>query len=462
MENFWAGTKAFARWMRDKFAEWLAATTVFTFMWLAVGCAIAVLFVWDGEWSRAQAPEGMEGTFQAAGWVVRLWTVFALAGSILLFKRGAAVLGVIVGATWLAAAAMAYGHALGFVATGQIERYAGAEAVTNVEQVVTTSTADQIAVIERQKTQIREDRDAKVERLQASIFSILNDRIATNDHLADVYRADQTKAEEEAAAAIAQLDAHILRLMEQSQTASLTARTEEPKAVAFDPLYIWMAEFFHGKDHTTDQLRNMAKIVGAYWALLVELVGGVGPAVLFAAHAHLSGRADKRDEEAVSDDVPAGHKRVEFTLEEWAEWEAAYAKHKKQKRAGEDKAPARSPLRLGNKEWVRQTKQKIQDRYDEGMSPQDIADSFGFQWSEYEALILKMFNAKAAKKYLGQPDEQEPDPRAAVPPVQEPEAAPEKPHTNGALTIWEGDLPVDENTEHGNDDATEGGERGSV
>ena len=68
------------RWMRDKFGAWLANTTAFSFMWLSVGFAVAVLFVWDGVWATHQAPEGMELSYRVAGWALRLWVVFSLAG----------------------------------------------------------------------------------------------------------------------------------------------------------------------------------------------------------------------------------------------------------------------------------------------------------------------------------------------------------------------------------------------
>lgn len=123
--------------------------------------------------------------------------------------------------------------------------------------------------------------------------------------------------------------------------------------------------------------------------------------------------------EETSDEVPPGHARWEGREEDLDTMLSLFKRYKDQqdnkKRQAEDKAPPGSPLRLGNKEWVREAKQKIQAMYDEGASPQDIAESFGFTFSEYENHVRKMFNKKAAAKYLGQPVESEPDPRAPAP-----------------------------------------------
>lgn len=414
------------RWMRDQFAAWLASVTVFSFLWLAVGIAVAVLFVWDGVWSRHQAPSNLDPlTFQGAGWVMRLWTVFALAGAVWCFRHGARVPGIVMSVTWLLTSLMTYGHALGFIATGQQERYATASAVVNVETVAVTSAEQQIAALEKQKDGIRADRDADVARFEAAINNITSDGL-DNDELADVYRQDIANTQASARSRIEAIDGQILTILNSKQEARTTAASNTENVVKFDPLYILLAEWTDGKPGAPEDtyIRKIAQGIGAFWAALLEMIGGAGPALLYAIHAHAADRKRAPDVQ-YSDDVPEGHVQWTLTDEEAAAYEEALAASKKRKRAAEDKAPPGSPLRLDNKEWKRKIKQGFQDALDEGLSPQEIADKFGFAWPEYENLVRRFFNKTAQAKYLGQPAEAEPDPRAATPPVPKADEPPE-------------------------------------
>lgn len=129
-----------------------------------------------------------------------------------------------------------------------------------------------------------------------------------------------------------------------------------------------------------------------------------------------------------SDDVPAGHVRVVLPQDEWDIRETLWQQYQDQqrrksenrRRQNEDRAPAGSQLKLDAKGWKREIKQRIQAAYDSGLSPEDIASEVGLTWPEYENIVNRMFNRKAAAKYLGRPEEDSPDPRAAVKPEQPP------------------------------------------
>lgn len=409
------------RWMRDKFAAWLASVTVFTFLWIAVGIAVAVLFVWDGVWSRHQAPSNLDPlTFQGAGWVMRLWTVFALAGAVWCFRHGARWVGGIMAFTWVLTSLMTYGHALGFIASGQTERYATGNAVEQTIVAQTESNADKVAKLEAMKAEVRSDLATRVAPLNAEITRLDTDG-KINEDLATIQKERRAALEDAAQVKLDALDAQILALQDTDKTELVAGETAKAEVVKFDPLYVLLAEWTDGKEGAPDDAdaRNIAQRVGAFWAFLLEMIGGAGPALLYSIHAHMASRKPQTQEELFSDDIPAGHARWEGAEEDLDTMLSLFKRYKEQtdrkKRQAEDKAPPGSPLRLGNKEWVREAKQKIQAMYDEGASPQDIAESFGFTFSEYENHVRKMFNKKAAAKYLGQPVESEPDPRAPAP-----------------------------------------------
>lgn len=369
-----------AKWMRHQFANWLASVTVFSFLWLAVGIAVGVLFVWDGVWSRHQAPSNLDPlTFQGAGWVMRLWTVFALAGAVWCFRHRARVPGAIMAFTWVLTSLMTYGHALGFVATGQQERYALAASVEKVEAVAVTSAEQQIATLERQKEGIRADRDADVAGFESAIQNILTDRL-NNDELADVYRADIANTQANARARIEAIDAQILSILSSKQAAKTVAASETENVVKFDPLYILLAEWTDGKPGPPDDedIRHIAQMTGAFWALLLEMIGGAGPALLYAIHAHAAEQRTHIREE-VSADIPAGMTRWEGTDEEWQEIEDALRVHRNVKQGARKGAKTR---RQGNKveasdSYYRQKISEFLTLHNQGVSTSDIAARYG-------------------------------------------------------------------------------------
>lgn len=285
-------------WMRDKFGAWLANTTAFSFMWLSVGFAVAVLFVWDGVWSRHQAPEGLELSYQVAGWALRLWVVFALVGVVALFKRKAWGSATALLFTWVLASIMTYGHAVGFMATGQMQRYASAQVVTDVETVAVSSVEEQNAALEKQIEGIRQDRDDDVAALESALNSELNDGNSRNDDAArekytGLITARRAKAQEDIDALRQEVRDNLTR----KEDAKTTAKEDSATVVAFDPLYIWIAHAMHGQEANEDQIRSIASRVGAFWAFLIEMLAGAGPAILYAAHAHFAKRSDMPESE---------------------------------------------------------------------------------------------------------------------------------------------------------------------
>jgi hypothetical protein len=297
------------RWCRDHAARIIGSFTAFTFMWIAVGIAVAVGFYWDGIWARNQAAAGLEDSFQAGGWVVRIWTVFALVGVVALFRQGAKVLGGLFFVTWLMTSIMAYGHVLGFIATGQNERYAAGAAVENVVEISNEGLDDKLALIATQKEQIRADRDADVAALERALDALINDGSAANDAEATAqYTPLIQGVRNDARAELQALDAQERELTLANTETKLQANQEQVTAVKFDPLYVWVAGWFM-PDQSDASLRVVAQRIGAFWAFLIEFIAGAGPAMLYAAHSHFSDRRAAEEKDPTR--VEAGKKAAE-------------------------------------------------------------------------------------------------------------------------------------------------------
>lgn len=358
------------RWMRDKFGAWLANTTAFSFMWLSVGFAVAVLFVWDGVWSRHQAPEGLELSYQVAGWALRLWVVFALVGVVALFKRNAWGSASALLFTWILASIMTYGHAVGFMATGQMQRYASAQVVTDVETVAVTSVTEQNAALEQQIEGIRQDRDDDVAALERALNSELNDGNGRNDDAArEKYTGLITDRRAKAQADIDALRQQVRDNLTRKEDAKTTAKEDSATVVAFDPLYIWIAHAMHGQEANEDQIRSIASRVGAFWAFLIEMLAGAGPAILYAAHAHFAKRSD----------MPADEAMVQVSREDYEAMQRAREVHDNIKEGSKKAARTR---RRGNKieqseAYARDKISQFMELKNKGMATSDIAKQFG-------------------------------------------------------------------------------------
>lgn len=315
-------------WLRDKFGRWFASTTSFTFMWFAIGLAVAVAYFWDAIWSGRQAPEGLELSFQAGGAVVRTWTVFALVGVVALFRSKAHWLGGILLATWLCTSVMSYGHVLGFVASGQMERYAGGTAVEQKLDIKTDTKAAAIERLEGQLAAVDSDLSSAVAVLDAEIKQYITDG-RDNDDLADESRARRGKLQDDAAAEKRKLNAEIIALMTAAADTKVAAQDEGVTAVKFDPLYMWIASALHGPEPSTDQLKTVAARVGAFWAFLIEMIAGAGPAILYAAHAHFADRSEAKDPKRVEAGKKAWETRKKnepLPIDDEGYWESRIAK----------------------------------------------------------------------------------------------------------------------------------------
>jgi len=330
MENtltLWDRAQIAARWCRDKAAGFLASFWLYVILWTVVGIAFSVLLYIDGKFSRGLA-EGLEEidpfSFQAMGWGFRLFAaVFLMAAARCIYKevKGALtfrMLGVF-------ASVIVCLHAFGFGFQALSDRRDDAMAAREVVTLQADNSREQIELLTGQIDRIRADRDSKVERLQASIQSILNDGL-NNDHLADVYRADQTQAENDASASIARLEAQITTLATSGNEARQTVTTTLAEAKPWPALYVGLAQLVTWSKEPSDwmiYLCGVGFIIG--WVLLAEALVIFLPERIYLMHLR---DADRPAEVRFSEDIPEGMTRWEGTAEEWAEIEAALAVHR--------------------------------------------------------------------------------------------------------------------------------------
>jgi DNA-binding CsgD family transcriptional regulator len=274
------------RWFRDSFASWFATGWLYIILWAVVGIAFTVLLYIDGKFSRSLA-EGLEDidpfSFQAMGWGFRLFAaIFLMAAARCIYKsvKGALTFRLLGGF----ASVIVCLHAFGFGFQALQDRRDDAMAVREVVALQANNSDEQIALLREQIETTRADRDARVTRLQASIDGIVSDGL-NNDQLADVYRADQTKAENDATAKINAAEAEISRLAGEGNAAQQTIATVTADEKPWPALYIGLAQLLTWSKEPDDwaiYLCGVGFIV--LWVLLAEALVIFLPERIYLMH----------------------------------------------------------------------------------------------------------------------------------------------------------------------------------
>jgi hypothetical protein len=297
------------RWMRDSFAAWFATAWLYLILWAVVAGAFGVLMYIDGKFSRSLA-EGASIdplSFQIMGWVYRLFAAaFLMAAARCAYKKIEGVwtfrlLGIF-------ASVIVCLHAFGFGFEALADRRDQAMSARTVAELAQTNHTDQIAALERQKDNLRADRDADVERLQASIQGIVSDGL-NNDQLADVYRADQTRITDEARRKIGAIDDQILGLMQQANSAETSATQVQAETRPWAPLFIGMAQVATWSKEPTDWAIYLCAVgFIIFWVLLGESLVIFLPERIYSMHL--------KDAEARPKPVEAGEGEVIIKMTE--------------------------------------------------------------------------------------------------------------------------------------------------
>jgi hypothetical protein len=430
-----------ARWCRDKAAEFIVKFWLYVILWTVVGIAFSVLLYIDGKFSRGLA-EGLDDidpfSFQAMGWAYRLFAAaFLMAGAVCIVKgiKGALtfrLLGVF-------ASVIVCLHAFGFGFQALQDRRDDAMAVREVVTLQANNSAEQIALLREQIETTRADRDRQVDRLQASINGIVSDGL-NNDQLADVYRADQTKAEDEAKAKINAAEAEIARLASEGNTAQQNVATITADEKPWPALYVGMAQLATWSKEPTDwaiYLCGVGFIIG--WVLLAESLVIFLPERIYLMHLKDAEGRDVIDLGA-SADVPAGHVRVEVPEDEWNAMQEAMRVHGNikagSKKGAETKAEKKEreareyrqqgKIEASMKEMQKKVSAFLVDRA-KGMSVAEVAEKHK---TSVAAMAMQYRNYMSDEQYellfgFGyRPEAETPEPE----PAPEPEAeAPEAP-----------------------------------
>lgn len=323
-----------AKWMKDHAPAFTVNFVTFTALWTAVVLACLTLYIWDAQFYRAQAPEGMELTFMSAGIVFRTFVIFGGLAIIWIkqsapkramedvyvfgikqlkyqrrvgkdfFGRSAQTLRFI----WTLGLIACGVAALGFVTEGHDFHYRKTAAITQSE-TATTDSAD--AIIKRataEKEAIRADRDGLVAAARQSMNLVLDDGNAKNDDVSQ-YEANIAKYQTDAEAKLAVQDAVIAKAESERLTAKQSATEKSVGDPGLPAVYRAPSRYIAGFDGIT-----FRDLFGIFWVILLEACGSVGAQSLLAVQMALSKRKAAQEAGALGGRTTARRNRVRGKL----------------------------------------------------------------------------------------------------------------------------------------------------
>ena len=428
MKNIdWIGS---LRWCRDQLAARIATFwMIAAFYALGIGLVLA-FFQIDAEFSRPLAggvvpPE----VTQHLAWAVRVFSVivgmaamYCHVNAMPRFRNMMGVLGAV-------AAVLLFLHALGISAKIMEGQYGRAAAIGEIETATTGSAATQIATLQKQIDDITAAKDAQVSRLQSSIDGIVNDGI-NNDDDADPYRADQTKAETDAAALIKPLRQQIIDLTLKSGDTVVKATEDKTQVDSFNPLFTFLARVVSWTWNPA-QMPSETLQFGLGFAFLT-LFFGFGEVLMMACFTVAYGMqlvvAKRREviDLGTSADVPDGHIRVEIPQDEWDAMQEAMKVHSNIRAGAKKGATTR---RRGNKieaadNYYRDRISQFMVQHNEGLSTAQIAAKAGLTVASLRMSYAPHMTLEEQDALFGTNYTPEPEPE---PPVAGTEEAPEPP-----------------------------------
>lgn len=284
-----------ASWAKNDFAEWFIGSWALILGWTIWAILFSSFIQMDGHFSRGLGEgSGVDpNLFMYVGWAFRLFAVVFLVLCVKLENTGTnsqakkleggstklKVLGGVI--TFIVIL-----HAMGFALKALEGKRASAVAVVEIAETTQQSNATLIAAYEKQKDDIRADRDADVAALEASLQSELNDGNAGNDDAAREFYTPQIKdVRDQARESIAAIDASMLALRQTDGAQRIEAQTQESSSEKWAPLFVGLAQLGTRSKEPSDWAIYIAGVVFiAFWVWAGDMLSIGLPPTLYKLH----------------------------------------------------------------------------------------------------------------------------------------------------------------------------------
>ena len=274
---------AAARWCKDHAPAFTVSFVTFSALWIAVCLTELTLFVFDASFYRSLAPPGMELWFQSIGVCFRLVVIFGGLAIVYGKENGMpkAAIGTLRFLFILSFCAVMV-SALGYVSEGGDYHYRKNASITQSETVTTDSADAVIARAEKEKADIRSDRDSLVASARQSMNLVLDDGNSKNDDVS-LYEANIRKYQEEAAAKLDAQDAIIAKAEAERLTAKKAATQQAVGDPALATVFRFPSRYINGWDGIT--FRDAFSL---FWVVLLEAIGAFGAQALLTIQMSMS------------------------------------------------------------------------------------------------------------------------------------------------------------------------------
>lgn len=353
------------------------------------------LFVWDMDFYSRLTPVGQDAiNYQRVGFALRTMAIAGLPLFLLAREIGApkSALGSVL-VLWVLSTLLCLVAALGFLSEAQDFHFRKASAVTDTQAAVVATVDAQLLDLDKEAADVKANRDSLIAGARQSMEYVLNDGTPGNDDLTTfeaqiaVYQADsQTQ--------LNAIQASKDTLREQALAAQVTGTEETVGDSAVHPVFKMIENW--PIPGSALFWRDLFTLVSA---VTLELLVAVGFGAWWAIVRHGKVTTVR---EGFSEDVAEGTVNINMSEAEWAAYEAAKEEKDRRMKGAKNAKPPIDLIKIGNKEWVEEMRQRIIAADEAEMSPEEIAKEVGLDWTTYENIVRRVFRGNRAAELLGQ------------------------------------------------------------
>lgn len=409
-----------ARWMRDQFASWFAGSFVLLLMFLLVCGGILLGMYFDGAYAERWAPtDGDKPQFRYYGYIVSAAMVILMSVSVLAFKKGAWLSGLI---TLIAGSyffVLSLSQSVGFVTLKAEDMTLAADTFESGQTAQNNTRTALIAELRTQKSELDALINDEKETLTDEIGQYITDG-RNNDDLADDSRARRNEIQDRRIAERDALNSRILCLT--GDTTECTAEEKESAAAPVptkprrhDPVVEMLAFQIYGAEATRTQKDALTVRYMFFWSVGAPIIGLMLSVFLMITKHEVVPRSERKvspwktfkqktwkERARFWEQIPNpdldGVVEKQFSQDEW-NWIQKAMNHRKNFEEGQ---AMKTPdfVKIENKEWLKAQKRDIVSLYETGLHPAEIADRRGVTLPEFEEWVRKFFKPSLADKIM--------------------------------------------------------------
>lgn len=399
----WSRALIGARWMKGSFANWFANSFVMFMTFVVILIAIGLGMYFDGAYAQRWAPTPGDKTwFMLYGWIVSLGMIFLMSAGIKAVQDGARRAGGIMIAAGVYFLILSLTQSVGYVTLK-------AEEMTQAAKQFDASKDQGTSLIDELKSQ-RAALEARIEGRSSTLSSEINQYITdgeANDERANGNQARRSELENRLDSELVEINNRILCLSGDATKCLEGEAGQNGDAALIPPsrhdpgVKVWAYVLTLGK--ADDNFRDGFTVYYLmFWSIGCPLLGLMLSCYLVVTR-HTRTLSEQTAEPDATQDTPENEAvGTDALLNEILgtsdiDWLKKAVSHR---RNFDDGIRDKTKLKITDKAWVRETRDRLRKYRREGLNLEDVASMMGYAVSELEAILPQIMDEAEVQAFM--------------------------------------------------------------